>query len=519
MFLVTYPRNSQRKRWQIGDERISIGRSSRADIMLSDARISRIHAYIIKDGDKYIFADAHSTNGSFINNVRVNRRILNPGDVIKLGDTELHVLETDDNVAFSWQENPVIIKKNLAIETSEQSLEQLTLEMFPEKVDENLAATTEHTKSQAVRKFVQQIKTLYQACGHVSALLNRHQLYEHVIQSVFQLLPNAENACLIIDEEANGNFKPVLMRNRSNKSQQTIHISRTAFQQAVTSKTTLLAADVPNDPLFQKVDTASRLHLQSILCAPLIYKDEVIGAIYADNREEKGSFDLIDAEFFTALANHSAMAIQHVRLYDSLQTAYHQSIMALQNVMEARDPNTMGHTYRTSQYGVGIAREMGLSEEQCYNIKTAAELHDIGKIAIDINIINKAGDLSCPEYLSVQEHVNASEKILAPVEYLRQIIPIIRQHHERYDGTGYPEGLHGDDILPESRILAVADTFDALTSERSYKGAMTLDESLQKCKEEAGKAFDPEVVDALERYIHTNRARLQHMLENPSETI
>jgi HD-GYP domain-containing protein (c-di-GMP phosphodiesterase class II) len=309
------------------------------------------------------------------------------------------------------------------------------------------------------------------------------------------------------------------MRNRDSKPPISLSVSRTAFQIAVSSRVTLLAADVPNDPIFQQTDTARDLHLQSILCAPLVGKDEILGLLYVDNRKEKESFDEIDAEFLTGLANHAAISIQHARLYDALQRAYHQSILALQNVIETRDPLTMGHTYRTAQFAVGIARAMNLSEEQCNKIKTAAELHDIGKIAIDTDIIHKAGDLSYGEFLSVQEHVKASEKILAPIEYLQDVLPIICQHHEHYDGSGYPEGISGDDILLESRILAVADSFDAMISERSYKDALTVEESIKHCQEQAGKQFDPKVVEALQQYIQNNRSIIKTLIVNPTETL
>ena len=522
MYIVHYPKEGEKQVWTIDKERLSIGRSSRADIVVGDPRISRIHAYIIQDGEKCIFVDANSTNGCFINGIRVNRRIINAGDIIRCGDTELHVVEIEENTNFSWDDTSLIVKSQFPLDLMQKRLDDISKNYIEAQEKETDAAGTdadENISPLTMKSFLARLKILYQIFGKVSSELNYRQLYTLIVHGVFDLLPHAQNVCLLLEDEQKKNYRPVLMRNRENKTPKSVRISKTAFQLAISSKTTLLAADAPNDPLFQQTDTVQELHLQSILCAPLAMDNSVIGMIYVDNREEKGSFDEIDAEFLTGFANHAAIAIQHAKTYDTLQQAYHQSILALQNVIETRDPMTMGHTYRTAHLAIGIAREMGLSEEQCQRIKTAAELHDIGKIAIDVNIIHKPGDLSYPEYLSVQEHVKASEKILSPIEYLHDVLPIIREHHENFDGSGYPDGLEGEQILLESRILSVADAFDAMISERSYKQGMSIEESLALCTRESGKKFDPNVVLALKEFINNNQTWIQNMLLNPTETV
>jgi putative two-component system response regulator len=182
--------------------------------------------------------------------------------------------------------------------------------------------------------------------------------------------------------------------------------------------------------------------------------------------------------------------------------------------MEARDPYTRGHTKRASRHALGIAREIGLDEERIKRLRTAAELHDIGKIGIKEALISKDQELSNVEYLSVQEHVLAGEKILKPLRAFQYVLPIIRGHHERYDGKGYPDGLKGEEIPLESRILAVADAFDAMTTQRPYNRPLSFRKALAKIKEEAEGQFDPEVVKALERYIAS-----QHILTREAERL
>ncbi len=524
MYLVTHNPEEEKQVWALDKDRMSLGRSSRADVVIDDPRMSRIHAYVVKDAEKFIFVDANSTNGSFINGVRVNRRMIHSGDIIRCGDTEFHVTEVDEDANFRWDDTSLIVKSRFPLDQMNKRLNALAQGVIEPDTKEDTrtgleAPVPEEKTPHTVRQFVKRLKTLYQVFEDVSSVLSCRQIYTLILEGVFKLLPHAQNVCILVEDEQKREFKPVLLRNRNNKTPDSLRISKTAFQIAVSSKVALLAADVPNDPLFDKTDTVQDLHLQSILCVPLVSENRVIGVIYIDNREEKGSFDTVDAEFITSLANHAAIAIKHAHLYDALQRAYHQSILALQNVIETRDPLTMGHAYRTAQFALGIARDMELPEDRCHTLKTAAELHDIGKVAIDVDIIHKPGGLSYPEYLSVQEHVKASEQILAPIEYLHDVLPIIRQHHEHYDGSGYPEGLEGDEIMLEARILAVADSFDAIISERSYKESLGIDETMKLCREGSGKHFDPKAVEALERFVQDNPSVIKTLVANPTETV
>ena len=163
----------------------------------------------------------------------------------------------------------------------------------------------------------------------------------------------------------------------------------------------------------------------------------------------------------------------------------------------------MGHTARVAKYSIGIGKFYGLSKSQLKELKMAADLHDIGKIGVKEGIINKPGALSETEYSSIKDHVEMGEKILRPIQFVRHMLPWIRAHHEKWDGTGYPDGLVGEDIPLEGRILALADAFDAMTSKRSYNNPMTFEQALNRIKESSGKHFDPKVVTAFDQYLHS----------------
>jgi HD-GYP domain-containing protein (c-di-GMP phosphodiesterase class II) len=204
------------------------------------------------------------------------------------------------------------------------------------------------------------------------------------------------------------------------------------------------------------------------------------------------------------LANQSAIAIENSRLYGDLQKAYHESIVALMNTVEAKDAYTRGHSRRTSRYSLGIAQEMKLHGKVCEEIRTSAELHDIGKVGVRDLIIGKESALSTMEFQDIQSHVLTGESILKPIEYLRFALPVIRHHHEYYDGSGYPDGLKGDEIPLEARIVGVADAFDAMTTQRPYNEPLSIKKALEKFESQKGRQFDPDVVDALTRFATQN---------------
>jgi hypothetical protein len=189
-----------------------------------------------------------------------------------------------------------------------------------------------------------------------------------------------------------------------------------------------------------------------------------------------------------------------------LQRGYTEVIVALVEVIEAKDPYTRGHTQRVSEMATLIGQELGLSPERLRTLHQAAMLHDIGKIAVPDSILNKPGRLTPEEFALIQEHPVRGHQIIRNVRSLQQEIGGVRHHHERLDGSGYPDGLVGAAIPLDARIIAVADVFDALTSERAYRGAWPLDRAIAEIDAESRTKLDPSCVAALHRVL-TGRVR------------
>ena len=183
------------------------------------------------------------------------------------------------------------------------------------------------------------------------------------------------------------------------------------------------------------------------------------------------------------------------KLYLDMRKNYFETLNVLVRAIEASDPYTSGHSMRVSAYAVAIANQVGLPQGKIDLIKSAALLHDIGKIGIDKNILNKTGKLEKEEFEKIKAHPEIGATIIADLSYLTNISEIIRHHHERNDGKGYPDGLSHDDIPLETSILTVADSFDAMTTDRPYRGALSLESALQEIRDNGGSKYNPDIVD------------------------
>lgn len=183
------------------------------------------------------------------------------------------------------------------------------------------------------------------------------------------------------------------------------------------------------------------------------------------------------------------------KLYIEMRNLYLSTIQALNKTVEAKDPYTSGHANRVEKFAVELAEAYHLPFESVQNIKTASILHDIGKIGINDSILNKATRLSQEEFHEIMRHPSIGADIISKVDFLKDITTIVKHHHERFDGKGYPDGLHGDEIPIEAAILTIADSFDAMTSDRPYRKALTQEEAFEELKRNAGTQFHPQLVE------------------------
>lgn len=247
-------------------------------------------------------------------------------------------------------------------------------------------------------------------------------------------------------------------------------------------------------------------------CVPLVAKGDVVGVLELFQRSPlQPDADWLD--FLDALAGQAAIAIDNARLFEGLQrsrlelaVAYDATLEGWSRAMELRDRETEGHTQRVAEMTLRIARALGVPEADLVHLRRGALLHDIGKLGVPDTILLKPGPLTDDEWEMMRRHPTLAYEMLAPISYLRPALDIPYCHHEKWDGTGYPRGLRGEETPLAARIFAVADVFDALTSERPYRPAWTREQALAHIGEQAGKHFDPRVVEVFLRLVREDQA-------------
>ncbi|GAB6095287.1 hypothetical protein JCM14469_15390 [Desulfatiferula olefinivorans] len=256
-----------------------------------------------------------------------------------------------------------------------------------------------------------------------------------------------------------------------------------------------LLISLPRDPRPSFLPRRLSSAIQQVLAIPLFHHQTLAGLICLGHMKPV-SFSDEDMTHIQRLASQVSSSLSNARLVEELESLNWGTLEALARTVDAKSKWTAGHSERVSELAVRIARAMDWDDKDTANLQRAGLLHDIGKIGIPMMILDKPDKLSDAEYGLVKEHPVIGAKIIEPIEAYADAIPIILEHHERYDGKGYPLGLSGDDISPGARILAVADVYDAIVSNRPYRQGWVQEKVIRLIMDESGKHFDPRVVDA-----------------------
>lgn len=250
--------------------------------------------------------------------------------------------------------------------------------------------------------------------------------------------------------------------------------------------------ELPAKKFFRKM--SEMFESATILAVPLVVKDKLIGLINLGEKESQEPFYKEDLRFLSTLSGSVGIAIVNAKLYEGLRESYFSTVSALAEAIETKDQYTRGHSDRVSKYAEVIARAMSLSKSEVEGIRVAGILHDVGKIGLQEGILLKFSPLTDAEFGVIKEHPVNSARIIEKVKFPWEVTPQARHHHERYDGGGYPDGLKGEDIPLGARVLAVADTYEALLADRPYRRGFPKEKVLEIIKKATGTQLDPEIV-------------------------
>lgn len=391
---------------------------------------------------------------------------------------------------------------NQKLETQIVEIESLniTLEERIEEIEEanykiaDLAGELED-KNSNLEKVVARLSTLYKVGLAINSNMESENIFRMIVDTTIETLHADIGYIIIHDKERDALRVDTLVGHEElPEGEVYIPIKDTSVSGWVLKNAKpLLISDINDTPQFDRF-SALGYERKTLICSPLVVKDEVIGTITVVNKNDGSTYSNEDLGLLSTIAAQASIAIKNAMLYDEQQKTYLNTIHALVSAIEASDSYTRGHSERVTKYSVSIARKLGLSQERLKIMERAAILHDIGKIGINLSLLHKVGKLTTDDIYDLQQHPIIGIKILEPIEFLLDVRLCIAQHHERYDGKGYPHKISGDQLLLESRILAIADSFDAMTSDRPYRKALALDVAVKELVDNSGTQFDPAIV-------------------------
>jgi len=626
-------------------------------IDLADTRVSRRHARIYIQRGRYYLEDCNSTNGTFLNTFRLQPGapcVLREGSNVQVGGVHMRFRPTlnsaetsgDSNAAAPWASeiglNEEIFDLSLTA-NPDASASQADISMlfcpvdFPEPeisvvldapavVDALREAITDGEKA-SESDDLRRLRAMAQVSIGLGGEHDRESLFAKIMDFIFVIFPTAERAFVVLRDKESQEFKPAAASTREpSREGEVLALSEAIVDEVVSQQRSILSNDAADDHRFDDHQSIQRLGIRSMMCAPLLVDNEVMGLIQIDTHRETHSFCEEDLQILTGIGAQVAIALKNFVLYEDIGHLFESFVTASVHAIEARDPTTAGHSFRVAEYsqhlatvvdqsGQKILRDINFSRDQMRELRYAALLHDFGKVGVREHVLIKArklyhsemdvleerfryayaslerqayrelidqhgelspeefklrraamdkhlsreaaqlqrfmamiqhanepsvldgevtddlravadfifpgndgehvqlltapeldaltlarGSLTPEERLEIQSHVSHTFAFLSHIPWtasLSAVADIAHAHHEKLDGTGYPQGLVGDEIPVQSRIMAVADIFDALTAgDRPYKCSLGVDQALDILHHEASTGkIDPILVD------------------------
>ncbi|MBN1625122.1 MAG: response regulator [Deltaproteobacteria bacterium] len=335
---------------------------------------------------------------------------------------------------------------------------------------------------------------MYNIVDSLSRINRSEDLYNYLVKKSIESC-NAKKACFMIYEHGNSNLMVLSQRGHEGLKPGTrisLRESPKGGRILDRSYVDLLFTETAEGGLFPD----GRSYNNGFMWIPFNIRNQPFGVLIVAEKEEEKAFDDEDEFILMFLAERTALNIENMALYDNLMESLMASLMSLMGAIEAKDPYTQQHSSRVTEYSLKTARIMGCSHDDIQRLESISPIHDIGKIGIHDSILNKPGNLTEQEFRQIRKHPLIGVNIVSPLGMDSEEKAIIRNHHERWDGKGYPDGLRGINIPRLARILSVADAFDAMKSSRAYRKALPFSKCLKELRDNSGTQFDPEVVEA-----------------------
>ncbi len=362
------------------------------------------------------------------------------------------------------------------------------------------------------------VSTLFNLTSDMVSGISLEHIIGNIMDIVMQIVPSDMAVLLSIDHDSD-RIVTRASRGLSNKGLRRIISLRVgegiAGWVAKEGKPLLLVDELKDYPVFR--DTPEGKDLKSAVYVPLKLNDKIIGVLNLNRITTDFNFTEADVQLASLLSNQIALAIGNAQLHLDLEHSCLETITAMVKLIEAHDRYTRGHSERVTRYAVLLGKEIGMSDAELRNLEYAALLHDIGKVGVDRAILDKKGALSYEEWEQIQSHILVGREILKPMNILRDILPAIYYHHERYNGHGYLGMVKGEEIPLGARIITIADSFDAMSSPRPYRDALPSDRIRTEMENGSGTQFDPKLVSIFLRLLDEGKVNVLYTADAPDK--
>ncbi|HJT77142.1 MAG TPA: HD domain-containing phosphohydrolase [Gemmataceae bacterium] len=468
---------------------VRIGRQETLEVVVNDTSVSRCHAELRPTERGWRVSDLGSTNGTRLNGVRLGRGQwpLRARDLLQVGEIALVVDALEEPQAPPKSELDQLRVEATASASWEEALQGLAFD------------------SNRCPRPGEQLAALLRAGHHLGHLESEEELLRSVLNDAVHVLDAQRGAIVLADGPQNELHLRAVVTGRAEPravvAGRIDPASRHCFSQSLAQRCvgrgeSILCHSVADDPELAVARSIAEGSMASVLCVLLRTPRRRLGVLHLDRSPWQKPFTMDDLHLADALAANVSAGIESAWLLRKQRDLFLNTITILAQAVELRDEYTGGHTERVKTYSLLLAEHLELSPEEMHLIRIGTPLHDIGKIGIDDAILRKPDRLTEEEFEIMKSHTVKGAEILQTVPDLHPVIPIVRSHHERWDGHGYPDGLKGEEISRLARIVAVADAFDAMTSDRPYRKGRPADLAFAEVEKQSGRQFDPECAAA-----------------------
>ncbi len=487
---------------------LRVGRVDTLEVVLDDNSVSRHHAEVRVTDRGWRVRDLGSTNGTRLNGIRLGtgQWPLRARDMLQFGEVAVVVESIEDTSA-----DPDVER------TDQLRVEATARSSFDEAI-QGLCFDSNRCPRPG-----QQLLALIRAGHHLGHHESEDELNRSILNDAVAVL-DAQRGAIVLPDSAGGALKlrcVVTGRGelRGVNAARIEPASRVCFSHSLADRCfekgeSILCHAASDDPELATAQSITEGAMSSVLCILLRTPRKRLGVLHLDRGPLQNPFTMEDLRIGDALAANVSAGIEAAQLLRQQRNLFLDTIHVLAQTVELRDHDTAGHTARVTSYALMLAEQMELPPENLEWIRIGTPLHDIGKIGIDDAILRKPEKLTQREFEIMKTHTVKGAEIIGKVPDLHPVIPIARSHHERWDGKGYPDGLAGEKIDLMARIVAVADAFDAMTSDRPYRKGLPVYVAFSEMEKQSGKQFDPRCAEAFLEI----RERIQQVMKNQTGT-